>query len=342
MKKAIGVFATDLHLTKDNGELVKDIIGQLINVCHQYGVKHIFDGGDNFTNRSGQPLSTLTDFQDIIDMVEEDGLTMHIIPGNHDKTDPNSRKSYLDLYRRSGTKVYDRADGILVGGVCVYFVPYFGEEKWLEEFETLNIDVEETNFLITHIGFDGVRNNDGSLVESSIKPSMFKMFDKVLIGHYHDASKLSENVIYTGSAYQNNFGENITDKGFTVLYSDGSIKFVPSKFPKYIKEVIEVKDKESTRNLMEKYDGENYDHVRFLFKGSKVDFANINTSEIHKLGIDIKFESTEETEAIEMSESESVLLYDKQSVMKDFIAFSKQQSISGKQLVYGMKLIKTL
>ena len=65
------------------------------------------------------------------------------------------------------------------------------------------------------MSFDGVANNDGSKVESIIKPSMFSDYKSVLIGHYHNASKIAKNVFYTGSAYQNNYGENITDKGFT-------------------------------------------------------------------------------------------------------------------------------
>jgi DNA repair exonuclease SbcCD nuclease subunit len=68
----------------------------------------------------------------------------------------------------------------------------------------------DINIMVTHIGFDGVVNNDGSEVESVLKPNKFSRFTRVLVGHYHNASKLGENVYYTGSVYQNNFGEDIT------------------------------------------------------------------------------------------------------------------------------------
>lgn len=351
-KKAVGVFITDTHLDRDNGELVKSIFDQIIDVCKSYGVSRIFHGGDVFTNRSGQPLQCLTDWKDILEKLKENEIQILVIPGNHDKTDADSDKSYLDVYSDISMRLFRRAGYIIVPDCLVCMVPYYSDSKWLGEFHELeeridelleegDIDKNYSKILITHMGFDGVRNNDGSEVESIIKPSMFDDWDAVLIGHYHNASTLSENVIYPGSAYQCNYGENITDKGFTVVYSDGSTEFVPSKFPKYIREDVDATDKETLRNLLEKYDGEDYNHIRFVFHGKKTDCEKINIADIQgKYGIDCKFVSTEEKEAIEMSESDSVLEYTKQSLTKDFIKFCSDNEIKGKELKYGLDLIK--
>jgi len=282
MKKPLAVLINDVHLTKDNGSLVKDIFRQAVAVCKKFGINRIFNGGDSFTNRSGQPLSSLTDFLDIIEYLDSEGITMFGIPGNHDKTDADSLNSYLDLYIRDSFRVYRDITKTVISGVNFVFAPYFKDDVWLEQFSKIKIDPSEVNIMITHSGFDGVMNNDGSKVESEIKPSLFKDFDMVYIGHYHDASWLADNVRYAGSAYQNNFGENITDKGFNVIYDDGSYKFIPSKFPKYIKEVLDANDRESLRNLMEKYGEETYDHIRFLFKGKRTDLDKINVQEIGK------------------------------------------------------------
>ena len=170
---------------------------------------------------------------------------------------------------------------------------------------------------------------------------MFSDYDKVLVGHYHNASKLCSNVYYTGSAYQNNYGENITDKGFTIIYDDASIKFVPSRFPKYIKETIDANDKETLMNLLEKYEGEEYDHIRFVFTGKKSDCQKINIADIQgKYGIDCKFLTKECNEAIYLSENESVLEYDKKAIEKDFIKFCSENLIRGENLKYGLSLIR--
>lgn len=343
-KYAIGVLVNDIHLDKNNGDLVKDIFKQLMSVCEEYDTHRIFCGGDVFTNRSGQPLQCLTDWKEILEILTKKGFEFHVIPGNHDKTDSNSERSYLDIFGDKCVCLYRNIGYIICENCLVGFIPYFQDEKWLEKFEELDKKKsKQTRILITHMGFDGVVNNDGSRVSSIIKPSMFKNWTKVLIGHYHNASKLADNVIYTGSAYQNNYGENITDKGFTVVFSDGSLKFVPSKFPKYIKEVINADDKETLMNLLEKYEGEEYDHIRFVFRGKKTDCQKINISEIQgRYGIDCKFESTEEVEAMEISESDSVLSYDKKTINKDFMKFCSDNKIGGKNFKYGFDLIKKM
>ena len=356
-KKAIALLVNDIHLDKDNGNLVKDIFLQIIKICKEYDIKNILCGGDVFTCRSGQPLSCLIDWKDIVNRVVKENIDLHIIPGNHDKTDPDDENSYLDVFsniNNYSVNVYKSATRRIIGGCVFAFIPYFKDEKWLEEYDKVeseiednlieqDIDVDTPLILITHSGFDGVRNNDGSKVSSIIKPSMFKDWTKVLIGHYHNASKLTDNVIYTGSAYQNDFGENITDKGFTIIFDDGDIQFIPSKFPRYIKEVIDVNDKETLANLIEKYNGETYDNVRFVFKGKKVDCQKINISEIQtKYGINCKFECTEEKEAIELSESDIVLSYDKKTLQKDFLKFCNEGKIRGDKLKYGINLIKQM
>ena len=343
-RKAVAVLVNDIHLDKGNGELIKDIfLNQLINLCLNKKIDNIFIGGDVFTNRSGQPLTCLTVWKEILEGVKEKGIRIHVIPGNHDKTYADDERSYLDIY--SGQFIYRNAACRNFDGLDVIFIPYFKDEKWLEEFQRVDCKRDKDNpaVLITHTGFDGVRNNDGGLVQSSIKPSMFKDYAKVLIGHYHDASKLSSNVFYTGSAYQNNYGESVTDKGFTVIYNDGATEFVPSHFPRYIKEIIQADDKETLMNLLEKYDGETYDHIRFVFVGKKTDCQKINIAEIQgQYGLDCKFQSNEEKEAIEISESDSVLCYDKKAIVKDFFKFCSENEIKGEKMKYGLNLIKNI
>jgi len=345
-KKEIVLWLTDPHLDKDNGALVKDIFRQAIKICKDRRIWNMVCGGDVFTNRSGQPLETLTDFIEITEMIKEAGLVLDVIPGNHDKTDANSNKSYLDLYNDGDQiRVHQELASQMIEGVWFHFIPYFKDDRWLSEYSDFNKEVLKTdyvNILVTHTGFEGVKNNDGSEVESEIKPSMFKDFDLVLVGHYHNSSMLAKNILYTGSAYQNNFGETITNKGFCIINNDATLRFIPSKFPRYIREDVDVNDTETIRNLVEKYDGNKSDHIRFVFHGKDADRHKVNIGELSKLGFDAKYESTEQTEAIEVSESESVLTFDKKTMLRDFLKFAAENEIKGKQLVYGMNLIKTI
>lgn len=346
-KQVVGVLINDIHLDRGNGDLVRDIFKQLVKVCEEYGTRRIFCGGDVFTNRSGQPLQCLTDWKEILEILTDNNFEFHVIPGNHDKTDSGSEKSYLDIFGDNCVHLYRSGGHVLLDSVRVCFIPYFSDERWLEEFNKLAADpsvVEApVKILITHMGFDGVVNNDGSRVSSAIKPSLFKDWTGVLIGHYHNASKLADNVVYTGSAYQGNYGETVTDKGFTVIYSDGITKHVQSEFPRYIKEVVDCNDRETLANLLDKYQGGGRDYVRFVFTGKKADCQKINIADIQgKYGIDCKFQCVEECEAIELSESDTVLEYNKRSLTKDFMEFCWVNNIKGEQLKYGLELVKKI
>ena len=306
MKRIVGILVNDIHLDKDKGELVKDIFEQLIVLCKKYNTNNIFCGGDVFTSRSGQPLQCLTDFKEIIIRLQEEDITFHVIPGNHDKTDSNDERSYLDIYTSmENICLFRRAQVVRLDNMGFLFIPYFKDDKWLEEYNREDIQSKIKKLqskgiptiLITHSGFDGVVNNDGSKVESAIKPSMFTDFTNVLIGHYHNASQLADNVIYTGSAYPNDFGENSVDKGCTLI---------------------------------------------FIFKGKKDEANKVNLAEIQgKYGIDCKFQATEEYAAMELSD-EGVFEFDAKSIRKDFIAYCSENNIKGEKMSYGLALLKLL
>lgn len=343
MKTPIALFLTDTHLTKDNIELVIDIFDQAIQVCKTNKIDQIICGGDVFTSRSSQPLLVLKAFQYIVEHMKNENITMHVIPGNHDKTDPDSEFSYLDLYDNY-INVYCSGSSFDILGLRFLMMPYFREEKWISQFNSIKhlIKKNGNNILITHIAFDGVRNNDGSEVESSIKPADFAAFKKVLIGHYHNASSVAENVIYTGSAYQNNFGETIDDKGFMLIYNDSSIKKIKSNFPRYIKKYVDVKDKQALVEAVEELKRNDGGRSRIIFTGRKEDCESVNPVEFSNIGIDVKFEVAETKEAIEISESDSVLNYDKKAVVKDFLSFCKENEIKGDTMKYGLSLIKSI
>lgn len=345
-KKPIFILINDIHIDKQKGGLVKDVFQQVFDLANSRGINTVIIGGDVFTNRSGQPLDCLSAFQDIIDEAKNRSIDIIAIPGNHDKTDPDDNRSYLDIYRgNENLTVRDKASYIVFDDCCVALIPYFGEERWLEELKTVSAKMEkrikvESHILITHIGFDGVKNNDGSAVCSILKSDLVTRFDKVLVGHYHNASRVGKNIYYTGSAYQNNHGESIVDKGCMIVYDDATLEHVDLKFPKYIKHVVDVNDSETLRNLIEKYEGENYDHVRFVFQGKKVDASKVDLNFISSKGIECQFESIEEKEAINDSINIDSLNYDKRSISKDFLKFCSENQIKGKHMKYGLNLIK--
>ena len=342
------IAVTDVHLDKGNSDLVKDIFRQLVALCLERGVNDVICAGDVFTSRSGQPLECLSAWQEILSYLQENNIRLQAIPGNHDKTDGNDECSYLDVY--SGFQLHREASFHNFGSnrdIAVHFIPYFGTDRWMEELAWLDANVKKRrlNILVTHVAFNGVHNADGSEVADGIAPSAVSAYDAVICGHYHDRSKVGKNIHYIGSAYQNNYGEGSVDKGFAVLYEDGSIEYVPSQFPRYIKETIQANDRETLVNLLEKYGDKEgrVDHIRFEFVGAKADLERLDVTEFQtRYGIDCKFSSVEEREAVEGATGEDVLNYDVASVTKNFYRFCAENNIRGAELRYGVGLMKIL
>lgn len=345
-KIPVALILTDTHLHKNNVELVKDIFKQAIDLCKTLKINFIFHLGDFFTSREAQPLHVLDEAQDILMMVEEAKIGLDITDGNHDKVDLESNKSYLRIFYHNVThKIDDVCNSFWYVNnksfekLNFIWVPYFKENgsylKKLEEATKL-IRKDKQNILLTHISINGVQNNDGSAVENVVKQELFKKFDKVLVGHYHQQQNIN-NIYYIGSAYQANFGEDEA-KGFTIMYDDGSHDFIQSKFPKYIKEKIDIDDKNALKKFEKQYTNSK-DHVRVVLTGDKTKLQAFNKENLYDKGIDVKFESEEMNSNFDISKQE-IIMFDRSNIAKAFDKFIEINSIEDKE--YGSTFLQKI
>ena len=109
-----------------------------------------------------------------------------------DKSDYSSDRSFLDAFKYHKVfRLITDLDAFEIGGVICYFMPFFDNAIWLKGMgDVLKEKNHKTHILFTHIAFQGSRNNDGSEVESDIKPSLFKNFGMVFSGHIKTGKKL--------------------------------------------------------------------------------------------------------------------------------------------------------
>lgn len=131
-KSPVAILGFDPHLSKDNVTVVRDLFNQTFALAEEIGCKIVILGGDVFTSRSAQPLEVLDAWREITEDAEARGLEIAAIPGNHDKTDPNSDRSYLSVCPGAAT-VVSRASEFVWNGVSFVLIPYYGDAKWLEE-----------------------------------------------------------------------------------------------------------------------------------------------------------------------------------------------------------------
>lgn len=332
MKQPLALILTDTHLSDDNINLVENIFDQAVHYYQKNGITNFIFIGDFFTSRKAQSLNVLLAAKRIFDQLKILKINFVCIPGNHDKVDLDSESSYLDVFLDEGFIVRNYTFEI-INDFCFHFLPYFKEsgEVYSNYLKAANNNfydrANKKNILFTHIAVTGVKNNDGSVVENELNTSLFKNFDSVFVGHYHNKSQVGTNVHYIGSAFQNNFGED-DQKGFTILYDDGSHEQVQSEFPKYIKVKVDPTDKKAIKAAQEEHK-HSKDNVRFVFEGEESDLKNIKKEVFAELGIDVKFEkpSAVPLHAEDLIEKANSLSFDRSSINKSFDLFCETKRI---------------
>ena len=185
-------------------------------------IKHILHLGDYYEHRRFVNFKALSSNRKVfLDKLREYGITMDIIPGNHDvyyknTNDLNSLKELLGHYMNEVTIVQDPTvldyDGLKVG-----LVPWINNENE-EEINTFlancSADVIGGHFEL--LGFDmlrGVPCTDGMTTKN------LQRFDLVMSGHYHCKSNQG-NIHYLGSQMEFFWNDAHDDKFFHVLDTD--------------------------------------------------------------------------------------------------------------------------
>ena len=229
MKKPICVCSNDWHLDESNLGEIPGLISQQIKLAKSWGVEVLVCLGDIFQSRKAQKESVLNCFKSILDEIHRNKMTLFVIPGNHDKTDYKSYSSFLDPFStHPAIKLITSTTKASFSSMECYFIPFFEEQMWLEEFRKIK---DPYNILFSHIAVNGSVNNNRTKVESTITPSLFKGVN-VFLGHYHNYQDVTPNIHHLPSLKQNNFGEDI-NKGFTVIYDDSSFEIINSEFTLY-------------------------------------------------------------------------------------------------------------
>ncbi len=327
-------------MERENIDAQKAIFRQAILVAESLGLGEVWHAGDIFESRKSQPLTVLAAFIEILDLFEESGVVLEAIPGNHDKVDYDSELSYLDVYRWHPSFTLHRKEFTTQhDGVDIHWLPYFLESgSYIERLNSFELDKKKKNILITHIAVNGVRNNDGSVIENNLNRTAFKSFDSVLVGHYHDQS-IIHNVHYIGSALQKNFGED-SNKGFTIIYNDGSHEFQKAEFTEYITIKIDVDNLKANEldQLLSEY-ADSTDNIRFKFQGEKSKLVAIDKSKFERAGIDVKFDSTEIQADLTTLNIDEFVQFNKAEVVKEFKDFCKKEKYEAKRgLIYLEKI----
>ena len=337
----IAVLITDSHLTEENCDIVAQIHQQADSLALQLNVP-LIHMGDHFDERKFQRLPVLLQFSKIIRAIKS---TMYTIPGNHDKVDYHSTKSYIDIYRDvySNIHIFDQQKSIIVNPQLIFhFIPFFSEDQTYDTYlDKLIAEIEQqsdksiVNLLFTHVAIGGARNNDGSAVVG-VPSNRFKVFDAVYVGHYHNAQRFG-NVQYVGSILQKDYGED-TDKGVLVLYDDLNCVRVPTTFPQYAIVEINVDTCPDVQAEIVKARETFKENLRIELTGTPEKIKSIDKSYGRSLGVDIKEKSVISIQSQLIQPITACVSNDQ--ILTHWGEFSKINAVNQSLFVKGHKLLQ--
>ena len=212
------------------------------------GIDKIIFLGDLFHDR--QKIDVLA-YQKAFEIIErrmgERELDLRLLLGNHDlwhfqRLDISSVNPLRSI---RGVSVIDSPRVEMVGDFPFAFLPYTHDpisDILLLEKEWKKVADGKRMVLGGHISVDGavwnVRHNtvsevsvehDGDMVR--VGAEVFRRWNRVFLGHYHAAQKLSDNAEYVGSPLQLSFGEAFQEKHLVVYDAEeDSVEYIKNEF----------------------------------------------------------------------------------------------------------------
>lgn len=320
--------SNDWHLaTKTESQIIqstKHIISEMVRL----ELNEMVIAGDVFDSRSMQRQSTLLTLDKVFDMFHKAGITIHLFPGNHDKSVYESKDSFLRVYKHHpAVTYYENPTLINIAGISIFIVPFFVEETLVKILK----EGQRADLLISHFDLNGSSHLGRVKSGSKISASMLKKWKKTYLGHYHNRHEVTENVIHLQSLFQRDFGET-SDKGFTVIKEDLSYEVIRGHFKEFNKIVVDL-DKTTTNELktLIKLHQNSQDVVRFELIGTDEKLKAINKKQFSDVGIDckVKYKEVYDIENVELPKLPEK--YSVDNIEEDFEVFCEEKELDVKK-----------
>ena len=233
----------DLHLGVHKGhyafaDALKVFINELfVPTLEREGITHVVQLGDVVDRPTGIRFVDMVRLRnDFIEPLLSIGVTLHVLVGNHDAPynrdtlTPSAPVELFNGYR--DIHVYDRPCEMVFGGRgCVMF-PWITRENAEESFHLLRLSKYRVVF--GHLELNGFDMHRGVTCHEGMDSSIFKDFDLVVSGHFHQSSK--QGVIqYVGAPYQMTWADAGCARGFWIFDTETlDMRFVQNRNDIYV------------------------------------------------------------------------------------------------------------
>ena len=169
--------------------------------CEKQGIKQILHLGDYYDHRKFVNFKALNHNRRVfLDQLRKRGMTMDIIPGNHDTyfkntNELNSLKECLGHYMNE-VNIIMEPKVMSYGSLKIGLVPWICQDNYDV---CINFIKEcKADWIGAHLELSGFELMRGVKSTHGMSADLFKRFEMVLTGHYHCSSR-QDNIWYLGS-----------------------------------------------------------------------------------------------------------------------------------------------
>lgn len=207
----------------------RDGIRQKIEYSKKHGITTWIQYGDIFDVRKAITHKTMEFAREISNMLEEAGIVMHTLIGNHDmhyknKLHPNAITEVLGKYDH--IKVHDHPVTIDFDGCLIDIIPWVCDTNTKEIMD--HIKTSSAMYCIGHWELNGFYYYKG-LKSHGLEPDFLKKYKQVWSGHFHTISEAA-NVKYIGTPWTLTAGDENDPRGFWIQDTGlCTFNFVPNE-----------------------------------------------------------------------------------------------------------------
>ena len=241
MTKAVLITDTHFGVRNDSKQFLDFFDKFYTNVFFPYlkenNIKTIFHLGDIVDRRKFISYVTLNEFKRIfIDRLNEFGITMHVIVGNHDIPFRNTNEvnAMDELFSRDNIHVYSEPSDIEYCGVDITMMPWIQGTNFNQCMD--HMANTKSQILFGHLELNGFEMHRGSPVNhGGMDTKPFDKFDMVCSGHFHHKSSKG-NIHYLGNPYELTWNDYNDQRGFHLFDpEERSLTFVQNPYRMFTK-----------------------------------------------------------------------------------------------------------
>jgi len=209
------------------------------------GIDTVLILGDTFDRRKYVNFYALDRAKKMFfDKLEERGITVHMLAGNHDTYFKNTNEVNspdLLLQEYSNVIVIDKPETIVVDGTSICMMPWICPENYQESLDMMQNTKAE--ICMGHFEIAGFSMYRGMESHDGLDKSIFEKFDLVFSGHYHHRSS-DKHIHYLGNPYELTWQDYNDPRGFHLFDTDTrGLDFIPNPYRMF--ERLEYNDKDA-------------------------------------------------------------------------------------------------